>query len=95
MAININEASYNDKGFILVSWDRYRFTNVSSFIAQVSSIIPNYSLTNINIYDPNSISCQFPYFILPEDKCTITLFAYDSKNNFITTSTSQTISINR
>ncbi|AYA40060.1 hypothetical protein HZS38_05850 [Xenorhabdus nematophila] len=95
MAIDIKEAGYNYKGFIQVSWNRFRFANVVGLIAQVNSIIPHELLTNVIISDPNSISCQFPYFISSNDKCTITLFAYDGDDNIITDATSRTIPIYR
>ncbi|WP_446471323.1 hypothetical protein [Xenorhabdus stockiae] len=92
MAININEVNYNPKGFILVSWDRFHSYNLSSFILQVSSVIPYDTLTNIIVSDSKSVSCQFPYFIPTNDKCTITIFAYDN-NGLISGSTSKSIPI--
>ncbi|MDR0218457.1 MAG: hypothetical protein LBI71_06155 [Enterobacteriaceae bacterium] len=93
MSIIINEATYNDKGFIFIFWHGIRFTDGAGFIAQIGSRISRGSLTNIFIHDPNSVSCQIPYIMKTNDYCTITLFAFDKNDNIIQHATSATVSV--
>lgn len=93
MPINVNSATYDTDGVVIVSWESIRFEKGHGFVAQIRGLINPNTTSNIIISDASAISCEIPFRFAAGNKYDVIVFGLDKKGFIIVESASKAVNI--